>query len=132
VRVAALTGCTLAAVAGLWLGTAAASPAGATARPDSGIHGLVLYGPTCPVQRPGRTCVRPYRARITITREPAGTVAARLRSAANGRFTVRLLAGRYLLTPQNGKPFPRARSRTVTVSPHHFSALTIRFDSGIR
>jgi hypothetical protein len=128
VRLAALIGCTLAVIAGLSLATAGAS----APRPDSGIHGLVLYGPTCPVQRPGHTCVRPLRAWITITHEPAGTVAARVRSAANGRFTARLVAGRYLLTPQNGKPFPRARSRIVTVSRHHFSAVTVRFDSGIR
>ncbi len=126
-RFAALIG-TLAAMAGISLGTAGAS----SPRPDSGIDGLVLYGPTCPVQRPGHTCVRPFRARITITREPAGTVATRVRSAANGRFTARLVAGRYLLKPQNGKPFPRAASREVTVTRHHFSAVTIRFDSGIR
>jgi hypothetical protein len=118
----------LAAIAGLSLGTANAS----APRPDSGIHGLVLYGPTCPVQRPGHTCVRPFRAWITIKREPAGTVARRVRSAANGRFTARLVAGRYLLTPQNGKPYPRARSQAITISRHHFSAVTIRFDSGIR
>ncbi|MFZ1997048.1 MAG: hypothetical protein WAU75_23235 [Solirubrobacteraceae bacterium] len=127
-RLAALTGCTLAAIAGLSLATARAS----APRPDSGIHGLVLYGPTCPVQRPGHTCVRAFRAWITIAREPAGTVAARVRSAANGRFTARLVAGRYLLTPQNGKPYPRARPRAITITRHHFSAVTIRFDSGIR
>jgi hypothetical protein len=128
VRLAALTGCTLAASVGLSLGTAGAS----APHPDSGIHGLVLYGPTCPVQRPGHSCVRPFRAWITVAREPAKTVATRVRSGADGRFTARLAAGHYLLTPQNGKPFPRARSRTVTVSPHHFSAVTIHFDSGIR
>jgi len=115
-------------VAGLALGTAGASPA----RPDSGIRGLVLYGPTCPVQRPGLTCERPYRAWITIKREPSGTVATRVRSHANGRFSARLVAGRYLLEPGNGKPYPRAQSRTVTVSRHRFSTVTIRFDSGIR
>ena len=127
-RAVVLTGCTLAAVAGLALGTAGAS----SSRPDSGVRGLVLYGPTCPVQRPGLTCTRPYRAWITIRREPAGTVATTVRSAANGRFSARLPPARYLLQPQNGRPYPRAQSRTVTVSRHHFSAVTIRFDSGIR
>jgi hypothetical protein len=92
----------------------------------------VLYGPTCPVQRPGQTCVRPYRAWITITREPSGTLAARVRSAADGRFSARLVPGRYLLQPRNGKPFPRAQPRAITVSRHRFSTVTIRFDSGIR
>jgi hypothetical protein len=128
VRVAALIGCTLAAIAAVALGTAGASPS----RPDSGVRGVVLYGPTCPVQRPGQTCVRPYRAWITIRRRPSETVATRVRSAANGRFSARLVAGRYLLQPRNGKPFPRAPSQTITVTRHHFSTVTIRFDSGIR
>ena len=127
-RFAALTGCTLAAVAGIALGSAGASPS----RPDSGVRGLVLYGPTCPVQRPGQTCVRAYRAWITIRREPSGTLAARVRSGADGRFSARLVAGRYLLDPRNGMPYPRAQSQTVTVRRHRFTAVTIRFDSGIR
>jgi hypothetical protein len=128
VRVAALIGCTLAAVAGVALGTAGASPS----RPDSGVRGLVLYGPTCPVQRTGESCVRPYRAWITIKREPSGTDAARVRSAADGRFSARLNAGRYLLEPRNGTPYPRAQARAITVSRHRFTTVTIRFDSGIR
>jgi hypothetical protein len=128
VRVTELTGCTLAAVAALSLGTAGAAPS----RPDSGIHGLVLYGPTCPVQRPGHECVRPFQASITITRQPAGTVAARARSAADGRFTARLAAGRYLLQPHNGTPYPRAQPLVISVRRHRFTAVTIRFDSGIR
>jgi hypothetical protein len=127
-RLAALTGCTLAAVAGLALATAEAAPA----RPDSGVRGVVLYGPTCPVERPGQTCVRPYRAWITIRREPSGTLATRVRSGPNGHFSARLAPGRYLLEPRNGKPYPRAQARTITVSRHHFSTVTIRFDSGIR
>jgi hypothetical protein len=120
-------GCT-AAIAALGVGAAA----GAQQRPDSGIRGVVLYGPTCPVQRPGHTCVRTFRASITIRREPAGTVVARPRSAADGRFTARLAAGRYLLQPHNGKPYPRAQSQLISVRRHHFTAVTIRFDSGIR
>jgi hypothetical protein len=119
-------GCT-AAIAALGVGAAAGAQ-----RPDSGIRGLVLYGPTCPVQRPGQTCVRAFSASITIRREPAGTVVARPRSAADGRFTARLSAGRYLLQPHNGKPYPRAQPQMILVRRHHFAAVTIRFDSGIR
>ena len=128
VRVTELTGCTLAAVAALWIGTASA----AQERPDSGVHGLVLYGPTCPVQRPGQTCVRPFRASVTIRREPAGTLAALAQSGADGRFTARLRAGHYLLQPHNGKPYPRAQPQVISVSRYHFTSVTIRFDSGIR
>jgi hypothetical protein len=104
----------------------------AQSRPDSGIRGLVLYGPTCPVQRPGHDCVRPYAAWITIRREPKGTVAARVHAGSDGRFTARLRAGHYLLVPRNGKPFPRARSQAVSVHRHSFTTVTIHFDSGIR
>jgi hypothetical protein len=127
VRLTYVTGCT-AAIAALAIGAAA----GAQPPPDSGIRGLVLYGPTCPVERPGHTCVRGFTASITIRREPTGTVAARVRSTAGGRFTARLSPGRYLLQPRNGKPYPRAQSQTISVRRHHFTAVTIRFDSGIR
>jgi hypothetical protein len=91
-----------------------------------------MYGPTCPVIRPGRDCERPYQALITIKRVPAGTVSARVRSGADGRFSARLAAGRYLLIPRNGKPYPRAPSQTVTVHRHKFTSVTISYDSGIR
>ena len=104
----------------------------AQSRPDSGVRGHVLYGPTCPVQRPGQTCVRPYAAWITIRREPKGTVVARVHAGADGRFSIRLRAGDYLLVPGNGKPFPRAKSQSVSVRRHRFTTVTIRFESGIR
>jgi hypothetical protein len=128
VRPAALFGGMVAVLAALALGTAGAAPA----PPDSGVRGLVLYGPTCPVQRPGQTCTRPYRAWITIRSEPSGTVAVRVRSGTDGRFSARLVPGRYRLEPRNGQPFPRARAQAVSVRPHRFSTVTIRFDSGIR
>ena len=114
----------------LIVGIGAASGAGL--RPDSGIHGLVVYGPTSPVCRTSHPCARPYQATITIRREPSGKIAARVRSGADGKFTVRLSAGRFLLQPHNGRPFPRAASKTVTVHSHHFTNVTIQFDSGIR
>lgn len=126
-RTAGLTGCALGATAMLLAGTAGGAP-----RPDSGIRGMVWYGPTCPVARPSQTCERPYTALITIKRQPAGSLAARVRSGSDGRFTVRLNPGSYLLQPRNGKPYPRAQSQTVAVHRHRFTSVTIRFDSGIR
>ena len=126
-RILRLTACSIIAASAVAIGAAR----GAT-RPDSGIRGTVLYGPTCPVQRPGQTCERPYQASITIRREPSDLVAARVRSDSHGRFTVRLRAGTYLLQPRNRMPFPRARTQTVSVRRHAFTSVTIRFDSGIR
>jgi hypothetical protein len=120
--------------AGLGVGALGAleGASAAPARPDSGVRGLVRYGPTCPVQRPGRNCERPYRATIVVRREPSSRLVTRAHSGADGRFTVRLRAGRYELEPTNGVPFPRASAQTITVEAHHFTQVTINFDSGIR
>jgi protein SCO1 len=110
-------------------------PSGATdsaSRLDSGLHARVLFGPTCPVQRAGQSCIRPYQATIRILREPTNKAVASARSGADGRFSVRLPPGRYLLEPQAGRPFPRSRPQTVTVYAHRFTSGTINYDSGIR
>ncbi len=126
IRLTASIGLVVAAAVALALGTAGAAPA------QTGVRGLVLYGPTCPVQRPGMTCERPYRARITIRRFPSETLVARVRSAADGRFTVLLAPGRYRLAPRNSTPYPRASAQIVSVRRGRLSTVTLRFDSGIR
>jgi hypothetical protein len=105
---------------------------GSAASPSSGVSGLVRYGPTCPVQRVGQTCTRPYQATITVRREPGGRFIARVRSSTSGRFALRLPPGRYLLVPHSGAPYPRAASVTVVVRRHRYTAVTIDYDSGIR
>lgn len=96
------------------------------------MRGLVLYGPTCPVQREGQSCTRPYRATIVVRREPSNSLIVRAHSGADGRFTVRLRPGRYQLRPTNGVPYPRASAQTVTVAAHQYVRVTVSFDSGIR
>jgi hypothetical protein len=118
---------TVSALVALGIGTACEAHA-----PETGVRGLVLYGPTCPVSRPGSTCERPYRAWITIRSLPSEMVITLVHSAADGRFTVALAVGRYRLAPRNGKPYPRAAAQTVTVRSGRLSPVTIRFDSGIR
>src|SRR5438093_1942732 len=68
-------------------------------QPDSGVRGRALYGPTCPAERVGQPCTRPYQTTIVIRSEPAGRLVTRTRSSANGYFSVNLFAGRYLLVP---------------------------------
>lgn len=116
------------AVAALGLGAAGASGA----RPDSGVRGLVLYGPTCPVQRPGRTCERPLQATVLVSRAFSRRIVARAHSGANGRFMVGLPVGSYLLKVSSGTRYPRAQSQMVSVTAHHFTTLTLRVDSGLR
>lgn len=114
-----------------------ATASAVTPRTDSGVRGQVLYGPTCPVQRPGQTCERPYQATVVVTHARARGVIAGVGTSADGRFTVRVPAGSYLVkaTSRTGTSrtgYPRPSSQVVSVTAHHFTGLTIRFDSGIR
>jgi hypothetical protein len=111
---------------------AAVSVALASAGASSGVRGRVLYGPTCPVERPGESCTRPYQTWVSARREPRGSLAARVRSSVDGYFTARLAPGRYVLVAQGGRPFPRAMSQTVTVWPGRYTNVTLSVDSGIR
>jgi hypothetical protein len=99
---------------------------------DSGVRGKVLYGPTCPVERPGERCVRPYEAALRIRRQTTHELVATVRSGKDGRFRVRLAPGRYVIVPVSGHPYPQASPRRVGVRRHRFTRVTIRFDSGIR
>lgn len=127
-RVLWISGSAVAVAFLLALGTAS----GAGRRLDSGSHGRVLYGPTCPVQRPGRSCERPFRASIAIRREHTRALVMNVSSGAGGSFTIYLAPGAYLLVPRNGRLFPRAHSLAVSVRRNAFTAVTIRYDSGIR
>ncbi len=124
-RLSALVAVALALVA---CGASAAAPI------DSGIRGRVTVGPMCPVVQEGVPCPdRPLAATIRI-RKPGGKVVATVRSGAEGRFRVRLAAGRYVLepvSPNAGAP-PYAPPVAVRVRAHAFSRISITYDSGIR
>jgi hypothetical protein len=110
----------------------ATDPAGSrSSHPDSGIRGRVLLGPTCPVQRIGQTCVRPYQATFTIRSEPTGKLVAQARSSANGRFRLPLAPGTYLLVPQTGRAYPRSSPQTTTAHSHRYTRVVISYDSGM-
>lgn len=110
----------------------------ATARvPDSGIAGRVVAGPTCPVEQvpPLPQCApRPLVAALRVHR--LGRAASlTVRSAIDGRFRVALAPGSYVLRAlaNPGSPFPRPPAAfTVTVRPHHFTSVTVTYDTGIR
>jgi hypothetical protein len=111
--------------------TSSTSTTSTTAALDSGITGLVTLGPISPVERPGVPNERPYAATIIVKRTD-GSVVAQVRSGEDGRFTIKLPPGAYVLEPQNGQPLPRAEAQQVTVLPHAFTEVTVAFDSGIR
>lgn len=112
----------------------ASADAGAAA-PSSGIRGRVLIGPTCPVQRvpPDPRCgPRPLSTRLVVLRASDRRRVGSVRSRRDGRFGIRLRPGRYWVRPARSGGYPFARPVLVTVRAHHFSRVTIMFDSGIR
>lgn len=100
---------------------------------DSGIRGLVLLGPLTPVSEEGLPDSRPYAATIVVRSADGGEEITRFRSGTDGRFSVSLSPGEYLLDPvPGGDPLPRAIRQKVSVEPHRYTVITIEYDTGIR
>ena len=113
--------------------TLAACGRGSSAPSDSGVQGIVLIGPMCPVVVEGSPCPdRPFAATIVVKRD--GDEVTTVESGKDGRFRVALEPGDYALEasgPNPGAP-PTARPVSFTVKPHAFTQVTVNFDSGIR
>jgi hypothetical protein len=60
------------------------------------LHGVVMRGPIAPVCREGMPCNEPARGAVLLFTR-AGHVAARVKVGSTGRYTVRLVAGVYLV-----------------------------------
>jgi hypothetical protein len=111
--------------------TTAWAQAGAPAY-RSGITGHVVEGPITPVCRPGVPCTRPF-ANATIqvvdsaTRNTAGTAVTNRR----GNFRVEVPPGSYLVHVQV-VDFPRCPEVQAVVRGHHYTAVRIDCDTGIR
>lgn len=101
---------------------------------DTGVKGLVTIGPTCPVERPGDPNCRdkPYRAALKLVRARGNTLVKTFASGSDGRFTVHVAAGRYLVEKAAPSRLPSLRPVAVTVTRHRFSRVAIQFDSGLR
>jgi hypothetical protein len=99
---------------------------------SSGITGIIMLGPTCPVQRIGEVCERPYAATVVV--KSAGSEITRFTSGDDGRFTVELPPGTYELEPltEGGAMLPRGAPQTVVVQAGQLTNVTITYDTGIR
>lgn len=102
---------------------------------DSGITGIVLAGPQCPVVGPdsGEECDdQPYQATV-IVRSQLGIEVARFTADEAGEFRVPLYPGNYTLDPLPGENgLPSAQELTVTVEEGAFAEIMILYDTGIR
>jgi carboxypeptidase family protein len=150
-RLSGLRSCLVPAMAAMLLGLAActapaastssspAATAGASS-PAGNVSGVATAGPVCPVERPGDSACapRPVAGAVIVVTRPDGTEVARVATAADGRFSLNLPPGDYLLVPQpvNGM-MGTAQSVPFTVGPTDQPGaspmqLHVEYDTGIR
>ena len=106
-------------------------------RGPTGIVGVALMGPMCPVQRLGdANCVpRPVPNALVVVRTADGTELARTLTDASGAFRVPVPPGNYVVegeqTQNAGFPVASARE-PVAVVAESLSSVELNFDTGIR
>ena len=112
-------------------GGASSAPA---ASGGTGIGGVAVAGPTCPVERPGDSACQPHpvEGAVIVVTDAAREEVGQATTDADGRFFVALPAGRYLVTAGDveGLPNPPA-SMEVTVSDGE-ATIELTYDTGIR
>jgi len=97
----------------------------------SGISGLVMVGPTCPVQRVGDMCAdKPYQGQFTV-KNNSGVQVATFTTDANGYFLVSLPAGTYTILPVKRIGISE-QPKVVTVKDGKVTTVVLTFDTGIR
>ncbi len=103
---------------------------------DSGISGIILAGPQCPVVRPGDpNCAdKPLAATVIVRSAATGLQVTQFTAQSDGTFHVPLPPGNYELDPQPGLPagLPSANPQSVQVQAGQFTDVTIEYDTGIR
>jgi len=115
----------------------APSPPPPPAGDSSGINGVALAGPQCPVERPDSPCPdRPVaNAEIDIYNPDRARKITAVFTDNDGRFQVDLAPGDYYLEPQPpdpSRPFPIGSPQTVTVHAGEYTDVTVSYDTGIR
>jgi len=115
--------------------TNGASPS-PTATPalTTGVRGVVLAGPTCPVEHAGQSpCVRAVSGARILALDSAGNEVGRAESDATGAYFLRLPPGTYEIVPQPVEGLMGvAAQTTVTVPDGTPAQLDLRYDTGIR
>jgi len=104
----------------------------AVASGTTGVHGAVLAGPTCPVQRQGDpSCAdKPVPAHLVLQRGD-GSTAATGDAGNDGQFFIAVSGGTYALTATSPQAM-RCATQSVTVSDGHVTDVNVSCDTGIR
>jgi len=101
---------------------------------ESGIIGVTVASPACPVQRPSDPGCdsKPIQVSMIVKTEDGTKEIARFQSTVFGAFKVIVPPGTYLLVPVVTDTYPTTKPITVTVREGQLTNITIGFDSGIR
>src|SRR5712691_8625376 len=75
--------------------TVTATSTGTPSLITSGIEGQILLGPTCPVERQGMPCERPYKATVVVWNAARTQKVLTFSADDEGRFQVSLAPGDY-------------------------------------
>lgn len=124
----------LPALAVLSLAACGSSPGSAPApAPPSGIQGRAVVDTGCPVLTTQSACPTvPVAAHLRVTALGDGREVAAVDTGADGRFQVRLPAGRYQVdATASGIPMPMAPVQ-AEVAAGRFTEARVVFDSGVR
>lgn len=99
---------------------------------DSGISGLTVAGPQCPVQIAGQPCPpKPVSARVVVE-DAAGRQLTAFTSDAQGQFRLPLPPGDYVLVSSGDPGGPFLKPEPVTVVAGRYVELQLMLDTGIR
>lgn len=123
-------------------GCASGTESSRNAPVDSGITGVVLAGPTCPVEvepvdgihgrRTGACADRPIAAVVRVLDPHSGDVVATTRSDPAGRFSVTVGSGEYEAQALAADSIGRGQPQSVTVRLGAKTRITLYLDTGIR
>ena len=100
----------------------------------TGVRGVVLAGPTCPVEQAGQSpCVRSLPGATILALDSARHEVGRAVSDASGAYFLRLPPGTYAIVPQAVEGVMRVAAETaVTVPDGAPVQLDLQYDTGIR
>ncbi|HEY4493651.1 MAG TPA: GDYXXLXY domain-containing protein [Candidatus Paceibacterota bacterium] len=106
---------------------------------NSGVKGIVLLGPICPVMREGDSSCDDnlYQTTIGIREVNSRNPMAAITNDTRGYFEVSLPSGVYIFEPVPRKaspdsPFPFCAEQTVVVNEGSFTDVVLHCDTGIR
>lgn len=139
--VISLSACAPGGTAGAPQSTSTAAPPQSTSTSASTpttqgtVNGLVVAGPSCPVERADQPCPpKPVPDRVVMIETTGGKVVTHVTTDQKGRFTVTLAPGTYDLQVLPGASlYPVQRQRQqVTVVVGKTVQVQVMLDSGIR